>query len=75
MTPLISSLQSAAMLVVRQPGYVSGSINLERWAETYRCSPSDVEDALKLAENGGRKLPEETAVSSSKAIPSTEVDE
>jgi hypothetical protein len=71
----LSTLQCAALLVVRQDGYRLTDLNLERWAQTYRCSPDEVLEALKIAENGSRKLPEEIAVASSKAIPSEEVEE
>jgi hypothetical protein len=67
---LFDSLQSAASLVVIQRGYKRQFVNLERWATTYRCTPEAVEEALKIAENGTRKLPEEVAVASS--IPTTE---
>ena len=61
MNHLAISLSSAARLVVRQDGYKPGSINLAAWSRTYRCAESEVEEALKLAENGRRKLPEEIA--------------
>ena len=75
MSHLFASLQAAAALVVKQDGYTSGSISLTRWATTYRCSPEDVEEALKIAENGSRKLPEETAASLPPAPQSEEVEE
>ena len=75
MSPLFASLQAAASLVVRQDGYKSGDINLARWATTYRCALEDVEEALKIAENGSRKLPEETAASLPPAPQSEEVEE
>lgn len=62
MNHLAISLSAAARLVVRQDGYKPGSINIAAWSRTYRCSESEVEEALKLAENGRRKLPDELAV-------------
>lgn len=62
MSHLFDSLQSAAALVVIQPGFAIGEINLARWAQTYRCSPDEVREALNIAQNGSRKLPEEVAV-------------
>lgn len=69
MTHLTNSLQSAANLVVKAgcPSMVDVSL----WATTYRCAESDVRDALKIAENGSRKLPEEQAAS----VKSTMIDE
>lgn len=76
MNHLFASLQSAALLAVKQDGYKLIDINLERWAITYRVTRDEVEEALKIAENGGRKLPEEAAVlSPPKAAPIEEVDE
>lgn len=72
MTPLFASLQSAAALVVLQAGYKRNEINLERWAATYRSSPEDVEQALKIAENGTRKLPEEEAAAAPPSTPQSE---
>jgi hypothetical protein len=64
---LLDSLQAAARLAIAHDN-TPGSINLTRWATTYRCSTGDVEEALKIAANGSRKLPEEIAVSSPPAI-------
>lgn len=74
-TPLFNSLQAAASLVVRQDGYRRTDINLGRWAITYRTSPEDVEQALKIAENGGRKLPEEVAATAPKTVQQEEPEE
>jgi hypothetical protein len=63
MNHLFASLQSAARLAVIQDGYSLDAINLDRWATTYRVSSDDVLQALRIAENGARKLPEETAAS------------
>jgi hypothetical protein len=60
---LFNSLQSAARLAVLQDGFRLDDINLDRWATTYRVSSDDVLQALRIAENGTRKLPEETAAS------------
>jgi len=75
MNSLFASLQAAARLAVRQHGYKRSDINLERWGQTYRASPDEVSEALKIAENGSRKLPEEQAVSSTKPVPVAEVEE
>jgi len=72
---LFASLNSAARLAVLQHGYRRSDINLDRWAVTYRTSADDVEQALKLAENGKRKLPEEIAVSTKAPPQVTEVEE
>lgn len=72
---LFDSLQSAAKLAVRQEGYRFCEINLERWALTYRSSPGEVEQAFKIAENGGRKLPEEQAAATTEPPPSEPVEE
>jgi hypothetical protein len=61
MTSLFASLQAAAACAVKQDGYNRKEIVLDRWATTYRCSPEQVDEALKIAENGTRKLPEELA--------------
>jgi hypothetical protein len=63
MSHLFASLEAAARLVVKQDGYRPGSINRERWATTYRVSPETIDEALKIAENGSRKLPEEISAS------------
>jgi len=60
---LFSSLQSAARAAIAHDN-IPGAINAERWAITYRCSPDDVREALRVALNGKNKLPEETAVNS-----------
>ena len=69
MTPLFDSLNSAARMIVRDQDYRPGCINLERWSVTYRTDVETVREALKLAENGGRKLPEEIAVTSPQPKP------
>jgi hypothetical protein len=48
---------------VKQDGYRPGIINRERWARTYRATVDQVDEALKIAENGSRKLPEEISAS------------
>lgn len=63
MNHLSISLHAAARLAVSQDGYRSGSIDPTKWALTYRCSADEVTEALKLAENGKRRLPEEIAAS------------
>jgi hypothetical protein len=75
MTSLFPSLQAACLLVVRQDGFRLSDINLERWAVTYRSSPEQVEQELKIAMNGKRKLPEEVAAASIAPAPLEEVDE
>ena len=75
MSHLFDSLKSAADMVVKQDGYRRCEINLSRWAETYRTSPDDVEQALQIAENGERKLPEEEAASSLPPPPPEEIQE
>jgi hypothetical protein len=60
---LFNSLQSAARLAIIQDGFRLDEINFDRWATTYRVSPDDVREAFRIAENGKRKLPEETAAS------------
>jgi hypothetical protein len=55
---LSASLKAAAALAIAHDN-LPRTINLARWAETYRCSEDDVREALKIAENGSRKLPEE----------------
>jgi hypothetical protein len=72
---LSASLQSAALLAVKQPGFKLTDINLAHWATTYRSTIDEVEEAIKIALNGGRKLPEEVAATASKPIPTEEVDE
>ena len=72
MTHLLQSLESAARLVVIQDGFDLNHLNLTRWATTYRCSVDDVLEAIHLAQNGKRKLPEETAASSPPAIQTEE---
>jgi hypothetical protein len=68
---LLDSLQAAARLAIAHDN-TAGSINLERWSVTYRCSVNEVEQALRIAENGTRKLPEEVAVSAPPAIQTRE---
>ena len=63
MSHLFTSLEAAARLVVKQDGYRPGIINRERWATTYRVTADQVDEALKIAENGSRKLPEEISAS------------
>lgn len=72
---LFDSLQSAANIVVKQVGYRVDEIQVERWAITYRCSADDVRQALKIAENGSRKLPEEIAATTPPPIQPEEIDE
>jgi hypothetical protein len=74
MNALFPSLQSAAELVVRQEGYSRSELVLAHWATTYRTSVDDVVDALNIAENGSRRLPEEIA-SPAKPIPQNEEGE
>ena len=74
MNTLFPSLQSAAELVVRQEGYTRSDLVIAKWAETFRCSTDDIETALNIAENGSRRLPEETAVTA-KPIPQNEEGE
>lgn len=64
MNHLFNSLQAAAKCAVIQDGFDLESIVLDRWAITYRCSPEEVREALKIAQNGARKLPEEISASS-----------
>ena len=75
MSNLFPSLQAAANLVVKQDGYDRGDIKPERWATTYRCSVDEVDEALDIAENGSRKLPEEIAATAPPVEQSEEVDE
>jgi hypothetical protein len=72
---LFDSLQSAANALVRDPEYPRMVIRPEHWAITYRCSVDDVKQALNLAENGSRKLPEELAANSRPAIEQEEIEE
>lgn len=75
MNHLFASLQAAASCAVKQDGYSRKDIVLARWALTYRCSADDVDEALKIAENGSRKLPEEVAAFAPPATPHEEVEE
>ena len=74
MNALSPSLLSAAKLAIAHDN-IPGPINHARWAETYRCSVDDVSEALKLAENGSRKLPEEVAAMAPAAIERQEDEE
>jgi len=71
---LFDSLQAAANCAVKQFGFDIKQMNFERWAITYRCSPEQVETALKIAQNGSRKLPEEISASAP-PVPSNAEDE
>ena len=73
MTHLFDSLQAAARLAVIQPGYARSEIKPERWATTYRSSCEQVNEALDIAENGSRRLPEEVAAAAPPSI--TQEDE
>ena len=72
---LFDSLQAAALCAVRQEGFDLSEIVLERWATTYRCSVDQVEQALKIAQNGSRKLPEEVSASAPPSIKQEETEE
>jgi hypothetical protein len=75
MTPLFDSLESAAKALVRDPEYNRREMHLHHWATTYRCSIDDVNQALDIAENGRRKLPEEVAAAAPRCIPTDEETE
>ena len=62
MSHLFDSLKAAAEAAIAHDN-IPGNIVHAEWAKTYRCSAHDVEQALKIAENGSRKLPEEIASS------------
>lgn len=64
---LLDSLQAAARLAIEHDN-IPGAINKAAWASTFRCSVDDVAEALKIAANGSRKLPEEVAAT----VPHTE---
>lgn len=64
---LLDSLHSAARLAIAHGNDLS-NIRTDHWCVTYRCSPDQIAEAFRLAENGKRKLPEEVAASSPKAI-------
>jgi len=60
---------------LRLAGNSAEDLNLEMIAKGRKFGPDELLVEFRLQENGDRRLPEETAVSSSKAIPSTEVEE
>jgi hypothetical protein len=57
---LHASLHAAARLAIAHENSPGGIIHAE-WAKTYSCSVDDVREALNIAANGTRKLPEEIA--------------
>ena len=73
--PVFETLPAAARCAVAQPDYKRSDIVLARWAVTYRCAPEDVSQALDIAENGSRRLPEEIAVHAPPATTQEEVEE
>ena len=65
---LFDSLTSAAKLAIAHDN-IPGEIVHSEWAKTYRCSVEDVREALTIAQNGSRKLPEEAAAFSKESAP------